>query len=104
MTAPSDYILYYNPRDRHRNEYLLLMSTMQEDAGYETAIPNFDIICDYCEESRKCRREIQMLYLREAFDRRNCFNTCDNCKVNYGRIYEDYTAYAKAVIVLLQMV
>ncbi len=48
-----------------------------------------------------------MLYLGEVFDSRNCFKTCDNCKVNYGLIYEDvrdYTACAKAVVELLQVV
>lgn len=100
--APANCILYYNRKDRGRNEYLLRMSSRVEDAGYGGAITDLDIMSEYCEEKLKCRREIQMAFLGEPFDRKECARTCDNCKSGSFGMVRDYTAYAKAIVALIQ--
>ena len=103
--APADCILYYTSKDISRNKYLLLKSTKQEDTGYGGAISDLEVMSEYCEEKLKCRREVQMEFLGEAFDSGNCMQTCDNCQVGLqgsGDV-RDFTAYAKAVVELIQV-
>lgn len=59
-------------------------------------------ILDYCEEPFLCRRKIQLNFLGEEFEQRNCNKMCDNCKLGVKVYDRDVTKEAKVLLEIIQ--
>lgn len=55
-------------------------------------------ILEYCEEPFICRRKMQLNFLGEEFDEKNCNQMCDNCRQGLKLIDRDYTAEATIIV------
>lgn len=101
---PADCILYYQKRDRGRNEYLLRSSCKQEDEEFAVQMTNLECVCDYCEETVVCRRTMLLDFFGETFDQHHCHRTCDNCFLHLSQEDpRDYTLPAQAILTLLSV-
>eukprot|EP01027_Heterolobosea_sp_BB2_P018886 GEZU01026539.1.p1 GENE.GEZU01026539.1~~GEZU01026539.1.p1 ORF type:complete len:172 (-),score=35.26 GEZU01026539.1:189-629(-) len=57
---------------------------------------------NFCENNTDCRRQLQLEYFGEKFDRAKCDQMCDNC-VHAGDVeIQDVTAAAKQIVHLVQ--
>lgn len=76
---PAECILYYNYTDRKRSDYFVVTGdekTMKRKSENLNALYS---IIDYCEEPNICRRKLQLNFLGEDFDPKDCNGFCDNC-------------------------
>ena len=71
-------------------------------SGKNENVEQLNAIIRYCEDEFTCRREYQLSYLGEKFDKKNCSKTCDNCVQNSPYTEKDCTNDAKDVINFLQ--
>ena len=91
----SQCILYYQYSDRSSTDYHI------GKLGYAQQMKNLSAlysILEYCEERNECRRKMQLEYLDEDFDQKNCNRMCDNCKNGYSFQYDDQTKEAKLMV------
>lgn len=59
-------------------------------------------ILDYCEEPFECRRKLQLNFLGEQFDKKNCHKMCDNCRQGKKLAEKDVTRDASKIVRLVQ--
>eukprot|EP01114_Cavostelium_apophysatum_P022325 TRINITY_DN8039_c0_g1_i1.p1 TRINITY_DN8039_c0_g1~~TRINITY_DN8039_c0_g1_i1.p1 ORF type:complete len:1070 (-),score=340.30 TRINITY_DN8039_c0_g1_i1:13-3222(-) len=96
-------ILYYNIRDKFRIEKML--NNVEEgkvvDHNYQrNQSESLSVMVQYCENPVDCRRTLQLQYLGEVFDKKNCHGTCDNCSNQTGSELRDLTNSAKDMIAI----
>ena len=94
-------ILYYSTQDYKIN----LMLTDKSDLTPKMKKYNIDKLSQmeaFCNNLEDCRREMQLSYLGEMFDRINCNKTCDNCERQATAFeYKDYTSECKRILEVL---
>ena len=56
---------------------------------------------EYCDEPFLCRRKMQLQFLGEEFDSKDCNMMCDNCKKDLTVKEEDYTQIARDLIAFI---
>ena len=76
----AECILYYNYNDRRLFDYFIVSNAASTGARKKENLYALYSILEYCEEPFLCRREMQLQFLGEQFDRSNCNGKCDNCK------------------------
>lgn len=97
----STCVLYYAYSDKTKVEFLIDRgdgSHLQRQRQKESLR---DVI-QYCENRIDCRRTLILHYFGEAFDRKDCRKTCDNCESQKEVITRDFTEAAKDLLGLLQ--
>ncbi|EGG13740.1 hypothetical protein DFA_11501 [Cavenderia fasciculata] len=98
---PSHCLLYYAYKDKFRYELL-----MQESNTPKENKENLGRVVAYCENSIDCRRKLQLSYLGEDFNPKNCLKTCDNCMsssaVSLTNVTDDAINLAKIVMAVKQ--
>lgn len=98
---PSTCILYYSYADIKK-----LGNFVASENGVRSS-DNLSKMYEYCENELECRRVLQLQHFGETFDKKNCNNTCDNCKNNDGTTTfteQDYTDQAKDLLTVISQV
>lgn len=95
---PADCVLYYSYKDRSRYDYLIVTHRDQTKERKNENLHGLYSILNYCEELNVCRRQMQLNFLGESFDDKNCNKMCDNCKRPYTFEDLDVTAEAKVIL------
>jgi bloom syndrome protein len=95
-------LLYYNQQDYKLN--LILINKGEMPAKMKKY--NVDKLSQmeaFCNNQEDCRREIQLSYLGERFDRVNCNKTCDNCE-NQDNLFDmvDLTDPSRRILEFLK--
>lgn len=93
--------MYYSYGDRKRNDFFIVTNRDNTSGRKNENLHALYSILEYCEEPYICRRKMQLNFLGEDFDERNCNKMCDNCKQDLKVVQKDMTREAKIV---LQMV
>lgn len=60
-------------------------------------------ILEYCEETYLCRRKMQLQFLGEGFDARNCGKMCDNCRQGLQVVEQDYSSEALKILEFIRV-
>lgn len=86
-------ILFYAYSDKFRIEFLINNNEEgNTDLEYrKQQMTNLSQIISYCENQVDCRRVLQLQYLGEQFDKRECGGTCDNCSNTVPTVLKDCT-------------
>lgn len=71
-------LLFYSQNDYKTNLCLMDNSDMPSQLK-KYNIQKLDQMQSYCYDKNQCRRELQLSYLGEKFDRKDCNKCCDNC-------------------------
>lgn len=90
----AECILYYSYGDRRRNDFFIVMNDANTKGRKNENLHALYSILDYCEEPNFCRRKMQLNFLGEDFDDKDCKAMCDNCKTEKIVIQKDVTDQA----------
>mmetsp|Transcript_10927 Transcript_10927/g.24046 ORF Transcript_10927/g.24046 Transcript_10927/m.24046 type:complete len:666 (-) Transcript_10927:67-2064(-) len=99
----AECILFYSYSDKK----VLEMMIRKASKGYgqnkevDRKIAQLYSCTRYCEDAFNCRRTLQLAFFGESFDRKNCNQTCDNCKRNWVSERHNMTSEALVLIDLL---
>lgn len=87
-SEPAECILFYNYGDMHRHKNMIENERSSNPDAINTHLSNLRSMVAYCENQTDCRREIQLNYFGELFDRSTCManseTACDNCRNKVG--------------------
>lgn len=103
----SHCILYFSIKDKQSVEYVIKQDLDNVKPEIRPVIfENLNRMVSYCTNQVDCRRAIQLEYLGEKFDRRNCTLKCDNCERIEKETFEtkDVTQDSIKVLRLLRSV
>jgi bloom syndrome protein len=100
----AECILYYSYSNRKRNDFFIITNQGSSGSRKNENIHGLYSILDYCEEPYLCRRKMQLTFLGEEFDERECKGMCDNCRKGVRVIEADRSpeALALAIVRLIQ--
>ena len=96
----ADCILFFSYGDKMKQDFLITKSS--HGVQQEKSFKELNSVINYCEDTFTCRRKMQLEYLGESFDSKDCKKTCDNCiqgKEGYSR---DVTSSALKILNILQ--
>lgn len=79
----AECILYYAYGDRKRNDFFIITNKDNTGNRKNQNIHALYSILEYCEEPFICRRKMQMNFLGEEFDEKDCRQMCDNCRKGF---------------------
>ena len=72
-------VLFYSFTDRKLHDYFIGNNSVSSSIRKQQSLKALYSILNYCEETAKCRRKMQLEFLGEFFDTADCNETCDNC-------------------------
>lgn len=76
----AECILYYSYGERKRNDFFIVTNKDNTSGRKNENLHALYSILEYCEEPYICRRKMQLSFLGEDFNERNCNKMCDNCR------------------------
>ena len=68
----AECILYYTYGDRKRNDYFICNNSASTGVRKRENLVALYSILEYCEEPYMCRRKMQLQFLGEDFESKNC--------------------------------
>ena len=83
----AECILYFSYGDKMKQDFLITKSS-HHIQQQEKSFKELNNVINYCEDIYTCRRKMQLEYLGENFDSKECNKTCDNCiseKISYEK-------------------
>lgn len=84
--------------------YRLIDDGDSTQAQKENNKDNVRRVVQFCINETDCRRMQVLSYFNEAFDPRDCHETCDNCKNPGGAPKSDVTAVAQDAVGLVRSI
>jgi len=98
----ADCILYYSYKDKQVLEGMIKKSSTNPFAqSTRRKIDQLYTCLRYCEDDFRCRRTMQLEFFGEAFDRKKCRGTCDNCREAREVEKRDLSEVACVILTLL---
>jgi RecQ family ATP-dependent DNA helicase len=92
----ADCILLYNTKDVSLQEFMTLNHGKEKSFVKQRVLLNQ--MQRYCEDEAICRRQYQLLYFGQDFNRDQCENRCDNClNMKLYRV-KDYYPYVRNLL------
>lgn len=98
----STCVMYYAYSDKTKVEFLIGRGEGSYTQKQRQRESLRDVI-QYCENRIDCRRSLILHYFGEAFDRRDCNKTCDNCESQKEVVTRDFTDSAKDLLSLRRL-
>lgn len=77
---PAHCLIYYNQADKNTLMYLITGNKQNTLTSKGENVWQLNQMIKYCEDRITCRREMQLSYLGEKFERAQCGQKCDNCQ------------------------
>lgn len=96
----AECILFYSYADKMKQDFLITKSAQSDQQ--EKSFKELSFVINYCEDIFTCRRKLQLEYLGENFESKECKNTCDNCSSGRKGFVKDLSAEAVHVVNFLQ--
>ncbi|XP_069765480.1 ATP-dependent DNA helicase Q1 isoform X2 [Narcine bancroftii] len=90
----ADCILYYGFMDIFRQSSMVVMENVGQQKLYE--------IVEYCQDSRRCRREQIAQHFDEVWESTKCDKMCDNCNSEASPEKIDITGYCLDLVKILK--
>lgn len=94
---PSDCILYFGYADVTQLRKMITDGDGNQEQK-ERQKNMLNAVTAFCDNGSDCRRVEILRYFGEAFDRKDCRGSCDNCKAGDTFESKDFTEYAVAVL------
>ncbi|KAM9968702.1 hypothetical protein ACTFIW_000575 [Dictyostelium discoideum] len=97
----SHCLLYFSWADKLRNDLLIQNSfTSGQGSSHNTreTRDSLNKMVNYCENETDCRRQLQLAYFGENFEKSGCKKTCDNCISTLETTRKDVTEESKNLV------
>lgn len=107
----SECIIFYSYKDKSKISSMIMRpvdestksrSTPKISDNIKRGLDNLLKCVSFCVNEVDCRRVLLLEYFGEKFPRENCNGTCDNCRNVIEIESKDFTANARAIIVLVK--